>query len=471
VIGPDSRLGWLLVVVPILLAAAGVDPAALAGQGVRGWAGTTLQAVELRPLLLTGDGCADAGPCLLPQSERVAVAGTQDVSLTVWGMGVRGLSASVFLRGRGGFGSAAVWPRTGDHFDALLAYARYVRGPLTFRLGRQEIRSGLGFSSFDGATAVWRRAGLETEVYGGRSLARGLRDPANEALRGIEDYVPDQGIYLWGGALRSRYRLTTIAARYQREILADRSGLASERASLDANTTWSWARVTAGMDYDFGAAQIGKGHVTVTSPLSGGRWMLSATARRYVPYFSLSTIWGFFEPVAYHEALGRVGWSPSRMVGLWASAGRRSYGDTQTTVVLRPLEDTGWRTEVGGRWSPAQSWSIDGDYEVEWGPGAFLQSLNGSLTWRPDDRLSVRASATTFQQIEQFRLGDGRAWGGGFAVDKRVADRLGLSAGMSMLRLSGDGAAGRDPWNQSRAWSSLRWEIGSDPGLANRVRR
>ena len=101
----------------------------------------------------------------------------------------------------------------------------------------------------------------------------------------------------------------------------------------------------------------------------------------------------------------------------------------------------------------------------------YLYNVRDEWTWRPDERLSVRASATTFQQIEQFRLGDGRAWGGGFSVDKSVAERLALSAGVSMLRLSGDSAAGRDPWNQSRAWSSLRWELGSDPGLANTVRR
>ena len=440
-------------------------------QGFRGWAGTTVQAVELRPVTLTTVGCVGAGQCVASLEEEVAVTGTQDLNLTAWGFGVRGLSVSVFLRGRGRLGTGAAWPRTGDHFDALFAHARYVRGGWTVRLGRQESRSGLGFSSFDGVSTTWRRGGLESEVYGGRSLARGLRDPVNEALRGIEDFVPDQGIYLWGGAMRGRYRTASLALRYQREILADRSGLASERASLDGSTTWSWARLTGGLDYDFGRGQPGKGHVSVTSPLGGGRWQLAATARRYVPYFSLSTIWGFFEPVAWHEIQGRLGWSPTRTAGLWVTGGRRSYGDTETTVVLQPLEDTGWRGGLGGRWSPGERWTLSGAYDVEWGPGAFLQSADGTLGWRPGERLMVSASATTFQQIEQFRLGDGRAWGGGVSMDAGLTERLALSAGVSLLRLSTGGASGSTPWNQSRAWSSLRWELGSDPGLANRGRR
>ncbi|MDX1492574.1 MAG: hypothetical protein R3253_00765 [Longimicrobiales bacterium] len=395
-----------------------------------------------------------------------SVVGTQDVSLTAWGFGLTGLSATIYARARTGFGSEAVWPGSGDRFDAMLAYAQLVRSGWTVRAGRQEVRSGLGFSSFDGGSIAWRSSKLRLQGYGGRSLARGLRDPANDALRGLEDFLPDQGIYLWGGAAAMRLATASGALRYQREILADRSGLASERASLDLSTALPGVRLEGSLDWDFGRGQPGKGHVTALVPISAGTWTVSGSLRRYVPYFSLSTIWGFFEPVAYHEAEARVAWSPSREVGAWLTGGRRSYGDTRTVTVLRSLEDTGWRGEVGAAWSLRPSWRIDGRYELEWVPGGFLSSAETTVAWMPEARYSLAVTGMSLQQIEQFRLGDGRAHGVGLSGQMQLGQRMNLSGGGSVLRHTMDGGDG--PWNQSRAWTSLRVRVGSDPGLANR---
>lgn len=457
------RLRVLLGVVWLLLVA---SPAHLTAQGVRGWTGTTVQAVDLRPFTASTTGCGGEPVCYLQGDDVTSVVGTQDLSLTAWGFAVRGLSATVYARGRTAFGSETSWPRSNDNFDALLAYAQLVRSGWTIRAGRQEIRSGLGFSSFDGGSVAWRGSALRLQGYGGRSLARGLRDPASEALRGLEDFLPDQSIYLWGGSALVRASTASATLRYQREILADRSGLASERASLDASAAFPWARVRGSMDWDFGLGQPGKGHLTATVPLSSGRWTVSGSVRRYVPYFSLSTIWGFFEPVAYHEVEARVGWSPATAFGAWLSGGRRSYGDTETTSILRPLEDTGWRGEVGAAWSVRSTWRVDGRYEMEWVPGAFLSSAETTVAWMPQEGLSVAVTGMSLQQIEQFRLGDGRAHGIGLSAQTAVGQRMSLSGGASVLRHTMEGGDG--PWNQSRAWTSLRVRVGSDPGLANR---
>lgn len=437
---------------------------------MRGWAGTTIQAVEMRPLAADPAGCEPGVACYRPISEQTSVVGTQDVSLTAWGFGVRGLSATMYLRGRADMGSDFVWPRSDDHFDALLAYAQWQRSDWSVRLGRQEIRSGLGFASFDGGTVGWRTRAVEVEGYAGRSLARGLRDPANKALEGIEDFVPDQGVHLFGGAAGVRLGSSSANIRYQREILADRSGLASERASLDGSTSLSRVRLVGGVDWDFGRGQAGKGHITASMPV-GPRWLLSASARRYVPYFSLSTIWGFFEPVAYHEATARAAWSPSSAVGVWLSGGWRKYGDTETVVVFAPLEDTGWRGEAGGTWSPASRWTLNGGWRLEWGPGGFLNSGDASVRWDASTRLGVTAGATTFQQIEEYRLGDGRALGGSLGLDIGVTERIDFTAGGSLLRHTATGDGVESPWNQARAWSTLRIALGGDPGPRNRVRR
>jgi len=455
----------------VIVVALGVAAHAAEAQSFRGWTGTTLQGVELRTLVAAEGGCVAGEPCYLPGSEALAMVGTQDLSLTAWGFGVRGLSATVFARGRTGLGSDALWPRASDHFDALLAYGQLVQGGWTFRLGRQEVRSGLGFSSFDGGRVERRLGRARLEAYGGRSLARGLRDPENEALRGLEDFVPDQGVYLWGGSVIARRRTASATLRYHREILSDRSGLASERASLDASAVFSWVRLTAGADWDFGRRQLAKSELTASAPFGDGRWLVSATARRYVPYFSLSTIWGFFEPVAYHEAMARAGWSVSPGVSAWAAGGWRRYGDTRTVAVLRALEDTGWRGEVGAAWALSEGLRVDGRYQLEWVPGGFLSAGDASLRWAVKDDFAVAFTATSFQQIEQFRLGDGRALGGGVTIDVGLSERLGFAGGGSLLRHRSERDGATSPWNQMRFWSSLRVRLGSDPGLANRPAR
>jgi len=462
-------------------------------QGVRGWVGTTVQMVELRPIAVDTiardrvargtDGrlrynggvvtCVSDDVCLgyRLRGEEATMAATQDVGFTAWGFGVGGLSFTALLRARTRLGSDLAWPRTDDRFDAMLAYGQWNRGRVRVRVGRQEIRSGLGFPAFDGGSAALTVAGFRVEGYGGRSLARGLRDPANEALRGLEDFVVDRSVYLFGGSARFRAGATGVTARYQREIYSDRSGLVAERGSIDLASVLPRTRVSGSLDYDFGLGRVGKGHLTLAVPLLDGKLLVEASARRYLPYFQLSTIWGFFEPVAYTEGELRAAWSPSSAVGLWLSGGWRHYGDAGTAVVLEPLENTGRRVSAGARWLPDPAWGVDGSYRLEWGPGGFLSSGDAAVRWMPSEDLTLSARAMSFQQIEQFRLGDGRAYGGGVSADARLTDRIRFSGGLTVIRQTASGGAVDSPWNQTRGWSALRIEVGQDPGLANRRSR
>lgn len=462
----------------------------VAAQSVRGWVSTTIQVVQLRPLGLDtiprgavrqddrgtfffGDRpvvCVVSDLCTAyaPRPEVGSLAATQDLNLTAWGLGVRGLSFTTLLRGRARLGSDLLWPRTDDEFDAILGYAQLVRGSWRVRAGRQELRSGLGFSAFDGGNITLTRGDWRLEGYGGRSLARGLREPANEALRALDDFLPDDGVRLIGGSAQTRFNETILTARYQREVLADRSGLVSERASVDFSSVGHRARVTGSLDYDFAFDQVGKGNLTVSVPLEGSRWLLEASGRRYVPYFEMSTIWGFFQPVSYTEAEVRSAWSSGSTFAAWVSGGWRRYQDTETSVILQPLTDEGWRANAGLRWQARDAWLLQGSYRLEWGPGGFLNSADVSARYHPSERLSVTASGTTFQHIEEFRLGNGRAYGGGLSFDFGVTGRANLSGGMSMIRHRDEGTLVGSPWNQARGWTSLRIEVGNDPGLAAR---
>jgi hypothetical protein len=479
-----GRRRWAALLVVVALGSATTEVAA---QGYRGRASTSLQLVELRPLgadtVPRSDVVTDAAgrflyrgievSCVLssvctgylPLGEEHTVAATQDLGLTVWGLGIRGLSGTAHVRGRARSGGEIVWPRSDDDFDAITAYAQLQRGPLRIRAGRMDIQSGLGFSAFDGASASYTRGALRGELYGGRSLARGLREPAQDAFRGLDDLFLDQSVLLIGASVSGRLRGTAATGRYQREILRDRSSLVSERGSLDVSTTRGRFRLRGALDYDFAREQVGKGELTWSMPLRESRWLVELSARRYVPYFDLSTIWGFFEPVSYWEVTGRLGWSRTADVAAWISGGRRSYADTETAVIFEPMRDVGWRGDLGARWRLAPDWMVEGRYQLEWGPGGFLSGADVSTRYTVSTRIAASLSALTFQQIEEYRLGQGRAFGGSAAVDVAWNERISLGAGASLIRHRDGGNVFTSPWSQSRAWTLLRVEIGRDPGL------
>jgi hypothetical protein len=135
------------------------------------------------------------------------------------------------------------------------------------------------------------------------------------------------------------------------------------------------------------------------------------------------------------------------------------------------MRDTGWRAEAGGMWTLAPAWTLNGAWHLEWGPGGFLNSGDATVRWSTSERLGVSLTGTSFQQIEQYRLGDGRAYGGGLSVDAEVTSRLSLVAGGSMLRHDRKGDGVESPWNQARAWTTLRLAIGGEATRPNRMRR
>jgi len=460
-----------------------------AAQGYRGWASTSLQVVELRPLgadtvprsdvLTDAQGrflyqglevsCVLTTVCTgyLPLDDAHVFAATQDVGVTIWGLGVQGLSFTAHARARAhAGGNDLVWPRADDAFDAITAYAQLQRGAIRIRAGRMDIQSGLGFSAFDGASASYARGALRGGVYAGRSLARGLREPAKEAFQALDDFFLDHSVLLFGASVSGRLSGTSATGRYQRELLWDRSSLVSERGSLDVSTTRGRFRLRGALDYDFAREQVGKGELTWSMPLQESRWLVELSARRYVPYFDLSTLWGFFEPISYSEVTARLGWSRTLDLAAWISGGRRTYGDTETTVVLQPMRDVGWRSEAGARWRPAARWTLDGEYHLEWGPGGFLSSADAAARYTVTTRITASLSALTFQQIEEYRLGQGRAFGGSASVDVAWNETTSFGAGASLIRHRDGGNVFTSPWSQSRAWATLRFDIGRDPGLA-----
>jgi hypothetical protein len=370
------------------------------------------------------------------------------------------------VRGRAHLNGAFVWPRSEDRFDAMLAYAEYDRERFRVRLGRQRTLGGLGFAGFDGASILAEpRTWASFELYGGRSLARALYEPRNDALRGVETFVPDREAYLIGAwAETEPVDGTALALRYQREIWSDRSALLSERASLDLRSDWlAPVAVTAGADYDFAFGQIGKAHITARAPVSSV--MLELTARRYLPYFELWTIWGYFSPTAYHEAELQSSWRVRPDLSVSGSAAWRRYQDAQAPIVFSRLKDESVRLGLAARYDLQSNLALSAAYEVESGFGAFLSTGDFSLQWQPHQRVSATVAATAFQQIEQFRVGEGAVLGGSGSVEVEVTARVSLGAGASVYHQTYDNRPSSANWNQRRGWTALRVMLGSDPGL------
>jgi hypothetical protein len=395
---------------------------------------------------------------------------TQDVSVTAWGLGMQGLSATVLLRARADAGGDFVWPRSDDAFDAILAYAELDRGPWRFRLGRQRSTSGLGFSGFDGASVQLNPSAIvQIEAFGGRSLARGLTEPRNDILRGVESFVLDREAWLMGAtAWVEPYAGAAITARYQREIWSDRSGLLSERASLDFRTPLAGSlSLSASADYDFAFGRIGKSSATLRAPVGPSRSLwLELMGRRYVPYFELWTIWGFFEPAGYNEAELRASWNASPALHLSGYGGWRFYEDTQSEVILSELPDESQRAGLGVLWEATPDLTLSGDYALEKGFGAFLSSGNVLARYQATEQLSLSLNATAFQQIEEFRVGDGTVYGGGAGLGWDFNPRSSIDLGYSVYRQTFDGRPGSPDWNQARGWAALRVGFGREPGRA-----
>jgi hypothetical protein len=459
-------------------------------QGARGQATTTVRYVSLRPIErdtvsraevqeidgqfffqgfpvhCTGDHCV----LFRPADVVHGVVATQDISATAWGFGVQGLSATLLLRGRARLDGDFAWPQSDDPFDAILAYAQLQRSIYRVRAGRQRTMSGLGFSGFDGIEVLvapwpWLRA----EAYGGRSLARGLHEPRHEALRGIEQFVLDQEALLGGAFLQVVPRPgTTVGMRYQREIWRNRIGLISERASVDVRSDLPGPfRMDAALDYDMGFGHVGKAHLTVRGPLPQGWGWVELTGRRYMPYFEMSTIWGFFSPTEYHEAELRTTVLAFQPLTAWASAGWRKYGDAEIVVIGPPITDESVRVGLGARWVHGPL-AATGEYRLERGFGAYLGSGDLELRWQALDGLALSARGSAFQQIEQFRVGDNVVIGAGIGADGALPGGLRLRSGVDLYHQNYDNRPSQADWNQLRAYTILTVPFGEDPGMRGR---
>lgn len=395
---------------------------------------------------------------------------TQDVSVTAWGLGLAGLSATALARTRQDLGGEFTVPRSSDALDLLLGYAELARERLRARVGRMRTLSGLGFSGYDGAEVMVRPLqALRLEGYAGRSLAPGLEESREAALDPIEAFVPDQSSWLFGAALGwDAAARTSLELRYQRDLLGDRSVLLSERASIDVRSAWLRALTVEGSaDYDVALSRFGKARLSLIHPLTR-TITLQATARRYLPYFELWTIWGYFSPVAYREAELDAAWAPAPGMHLHGGIGWRAYEEHDAPVIFEPLEDDALRARVGAIVSRGD-WTASAEYRTEGPVGAFMHGGDAEVRWRALDRLEVGAQLSATQQIMEFRLGDERILGAGVSARWQAASRALVAGGASLYAHQVEGRPSTGDWDQTRAWAAVEIGFGTEPALLDDI--
>lgn len=476
----------------LMVIAAAFPPAGAFGQSVRVSGVTSVQAVDLRPLvedsvdvaLATGEGLfrtlenGQIVRCLEGQafcryrrsgSRVMATPLVQDLRATAWGLG-QGISLQAHVRARSSLGREDfLWPRAQDEFDAIEGYLQVDRERLRARLGRQWAVNGLGAYNYDGASVLYLLGRGRIEAFGGVSLVAGLNEAhTGSALEEIDDLPPDERGYLIGVRGASRLGANgVLSGTYQRIIRADRGALYAERVAADYSTRVLGAGVDAGWVHDLVSGEANEARLRVSRALPM-RLAASVDLRRHRPFFESWTIWGVFSPVGFDEARGTLAWrDPTGRLSVDARGGWRKYSETDAGVEFLPLRDDGWRVGAGAEWMMSDAWLWYGEYDVDVGFGASRTDASAGARWTPSEDRYVGASVSALENIFEFRVGSGRVLGlrveGGTRLSREA--RVVVDGALYSHRLSRD-AIGAD-WSQRRFSARLEWTVGRDPGEAS----
>jgi hypothetical protein len=450
---------------PVLGLLALTAAAPLAAQSVRVHATTTARYVELRPILYDADAARYE-----PQAVQSATPLTQDIEVNAWGFGVDGLRAYGLARFRGSLGSDLVWPRYGDHFDALAFYLEYEHANYALRLGRQQKASALGWYGFDGLTGSWRPIPqLRVDAYGGRGLARGYLEPYNsKALEALDPLRPDHGTWLLGAQVFGKpSAATSLSALYQREILADRSGMVSERVALDGSATLQEFLTLAGSaEFDMASNEWGKARMSATVAFTRNA-TLRAEVFRYRPTLDLTTIWGVFGPQSHSGYTGTLQFAPWRALSVYGAYTEQQYQpDTTVSPFATVLSERSQEVAAGLKLALG-TLRLDGRYTLLLDYGGSQSGGDVGLAIAPRDGWRVGIRGTAFQNDGEFRVADGTVWGAGLEASVRVLDRFTIRADAMRYRYEKQKRvpatlSGLD-WNQTRATIAVDWTFGTNP--------
>lgn len=323
-----------------------------------------------------------AGPALL------GVPVTTSASLVMWGLGVEGLTVRATGRLLADLGGDRVWPGSEPAAQLVEGYVEYRRADLLGRAGRLLVTSRLEPIGFDGGwlRARWERASIDFAGYGGWGLAQAAALPVSSpALNPLDEWRPRERQIVAGAEAAFVHRVLDARAEYRRELDPVDDSFVSERSALSVVARAAPFRAAAGVDYNVAEGRFGTADVTLS--WLGSRTVLTAGARRYVPYFSLWTLWGAFSPVPYSAVNASAEYRVTDRLSLSGRGERYQYEDAEiTSALVSGLQDRGWRGSVRATARSGPRWTMHGSVGIEHGPGASGRFFDGAVTFTPGDR-------------------------------------------------------------------------------------
>jgi hypothetical protein len=384
--------------------------------------------------------------------------------LTLWGLGVPGLS--IRLNGRAGvdLGASDVWPGTDPAVQLVEAYAEYVLPNLTARAGRQLLTNRLGVTGIDGGRAVVRlpRVGVEAEGYLGWGLARATAlSVSSSALNPLDDFQPRARQLVAGVGVGWRGRYADLRLDYQREVERESRQFGSERAALSSELRpllhWS---ITGGVEYDLANTWFGTSEATVRYTAS--RLTAAIGARQYRPHFDLWTIWGAFSPVPYRAVTASLWIRPASRLELRGRWERYAFSPAEAETPLVNVDNDGWRFGAGASFSLGKVWTFDAGYREEYGPGASSHGFEGSISAVPIPQLTLTGYGATLDRPLEFRFEEAGVDVLGMDAEWRPSALMRVSLGAAHYREDRRRAdASAFDWNQTRLNAGITLYLGS----------
>lgn len=341
---------------------------------------------------------------------------TTSASVVMWGLGVQGLTLRATGRLLADLGSDQVWPGTRPSAQLIEGFLEFQRSPAVARAGRLLVASRLEPIGFDGGLlkARWDYASLEFAGYGGWGLGQAAALPATSpALNPLDEWRPRDRQIVAGAEAAWLCRDIDVRAEYRREIDPQDNYFISERTALSFGARAAAFRAAGGFDYNMADGHLGSADVVLT--YFQRRFSVSGGARRYVPYFSLWTLWGAFSPVPYNAVNASAQVRPTGWLSLHARGEQYRYESADVSTALVPqLQDRGWRATAGATATFGLRWTFDGSYGLEYGPGAAGRFADGALTYTPNDKYSFDVYGGTMARPLELRYYDATSrWIGG----------------------------------------------------------
>ncbi len=406
------------------------------------------------------DFCRYFPPGPVRQSSPIVTS----ADVTVWGLGVTGLSVRASGRLGMDLGGEELWPGTDPDLQLIERYAEYAIPRANARLGRQLLANRLGIVGFDGVRATGRafRFGLQLDAYAGLGLARATALPVTSpALDPLDEFQPRKRGWLVGGAVGYGRRGLDVRLDYQREVGRDPNVIFAERLALSGwfQPVPRWS-VSAGADYDLAHTWIGNADASVR--YSSRLVSAQVGVRQYRPHFDLWTIWGAFSPVPYQAFNAAVWLTPVRGVQLRGRWEGFEFSEAEVTTPLVRVDDNGWRLGVGASYTPREGLTLDAGYHEESAPGASSSGFDAGVSWLPLPTLSLSAYGSTLERPLEFRFNEAEVQVIGLDAEWRPTERVRVGIGGAHYHEDRDrpDAAALD-WNQTRLLGRVTLLFGS----------